>query len=125
MENLAPPMGPSWLVSRGTSARSESSHSATDRRNTRYIQDLIKSDMFMNQQKVTVSGVNGENRMSWRNIGVSANLEMSFLILHSVATTYVRLTTRARDILDKCHVSAIIILTLNILYFQRPTTWRD
>lgn len=38
-ESLARPLDHSWLVSRGTSARSESSHSATDRLNTRYIPD--------------------------------------------------------------------------------------
>lgn len=44
MENLARLLDPSWLVSRGTSARSESSHSATDKRNTRCIPQWIQSE---------------------------------------------------------------------------------
>lgn len=77
MENLAQPLDLSWLVSRGTSARSESSHSATDRRNTRYMSDVVKSDVLENQHKITDDQVQllkpARNRLKlmkrnyWRN----------------------------------------------------------
>lgn len=47
MENLARLLDLSWLVSRGTSAHSENSHSATDRDNTRYGFGKINSDMLI------------------------------------------------------------------------------
>lgn len=47
MANLAQLLGLSWLVFRGISARSESSHSATDRGNTRYSYVKINSDMLI------------------------------------------------------------------------------